>query len=116
LGCNPKRKKHQSRAVVAHAFNPSTWKAEAGGFLSSRPAWSTEWVPGTARATQRNPVSKNKTKQKKKWFLKCCAHSPDVFRLLSSGREKFWTTTATIFFPFSFHSDQSPCFFIYISI
>jgi hypothetical protein len=32
--------------VVAHAFNPSTREAEAGGFLSSRPAWSTEWVPG----------------------------------------------------------------------
>jgi hypothetical protein len=28
--------------VVAHVFNPSTWEAEAGGFLSSRPAWSTE--------------------------------------------------------------------------
>jgi major histocompatibility complex class I len=28
--------------MVAHAFNPSTWEAEAGGFLSSRPAWSTE--------------------------------------------------------------------------
>jgi hypothetical protein len=28
--------------VVAHAFNPSTREAEAGGFLSSRPAWSTE--------------------------------------------------------------------------
>jgi hypothetical protein len=28
--------------VVVHAFNPSTWEAEAGGFLSSRPAWSTE--------------------------------------------------------------------------
>jgi major histocompatibility complex class I len=28
--------------VVAHAFNPSTQEAEAGGFLSSRPAWSTE--------------------------------------------------------------------------
>jgi hypothetical protein len=27
--------------MVAHAFNPSTWEAEAGGFLSSRPAWST---------------------------------------------------------------------------
>ena len=26
--------------VVAHAFNPSTREAEAGGFLSSRPAWS----------------------------------------------------------------------------
>jgi hypothetical protein len=28
--------------VVAHAFDPSTQEAEAGGFLSSRPAWSTE--------------------------------------------------------------------------
>jgi hypothetical protein len=28
--------------VVAHAFNPSTWEAEAGGFLSSRTAWSRE--------------------------------------------------------------------------
>jgi hypothetical protein len=28
--------------MVAGAFNPSTWEAEAGGFLGSRPAWSTE--------------------------------------------------------------------------
>jgi hypothetical protein len=28
--------------VVAHAFNPSTREAEAGRFLSSRPAWSTK--------------------------------------------------------------------------
>jgi hypothetical protein len=32
--------------VVAHAFNPSTWEAEAGRFLSLRPDWSTKWVPG----------------------------------------------------------------------
>jgi hypothetical protein len=31
-----------SQVVVAHAFNPSTQEAEAGGFLSSRPAWSTK--------------------------------------------------------------------------
>jgi hypothetical protein len=31
-----------SWVVVVHAFNPSTWEGEAGGFLSSRPAWSTE--------------------------------------------------------------------------
>jgi hypothetical protein len=37
--------------VVAHTFNPSTWEAEAGEFLSSRPAWD----------TQRNPVSKKNT-------------------------------------------------------
>jgi hypothetical protein len=28
--------------VVAHTFNPSTWEAEAGEFLSLRPAWSIE--------------------------------------------------------------------------
>ena len=32
--------------MVAHVFNPSTWKAEAGESLSLRPAWSTERVPG----------------------------------------------------------------------
>ena len=35
-------KEKSGRAVVAHAFNPCTCEAEAGGFLSSRPAWSTE--------------------------------------------------------------------------
>jgi hypothetical protein len=30
------------QAVVAHAFNPSTREAEAGRFLSLRPAWSTK--------------------------------------------------------------------------
>jgi hypothetical protein len=41
------RLKHESQVncqlvVVAHTFNPSTREAEAGGFLSLRPAWSTE--------------------------------------------------------------------------
>jgi hypothetical protein len=52
--------------MVAHAFNPSTWEAEAGGFLSSRPLYKvSSW---TARAIQRNPIStkQNKTKQNKK--------------------------------------------------
>jgi hypothetical protein len=31
-----------SPGIVVHTFNPSTWEAEAGGFLSSRPAWSTK--------------------------------------------------------------------------
>jgi hypothetical protein len=32
---------NKMRGVVVHAFNPSTHEAEADGFLSSRPAWST---------------------------------------------------------------------------
>jgi hypothetical protein len=34
--------KSYNQVVITHAFNPSTQEAEAGGFLSSRPAWSTE--------------------------------------------------------------------------
>jgi hypothetical protein len=36
-----KNKKHPP-GMVAHAFNPSTWEAEAGEFLSLRPTWSTK--------------------------------------------------------------------------
>jgi hypothetical protein len=35
-------KKYLQPGVVAHAFNPSIQEAEAGGFLSSRPARSTK--------------------------------------------------------------------------
>jgi hypothetical protein len=49
--------------VVVHTFNPSTWEAEAGGFLSLMPAWSTEWVteqPGLYRE-----ILSRKAKQKR---------------------------------------------------
>jgi hypothetical protein len=35
-------KEVREQGVVVHAFNPSIWEAEAGRFLSSRPAWSTK--------------------------------------------------------------------------
>jgi hypothetical protein len=68
-------------AVVVHAFNPSTWKAEAGGFLSSRPAWSTERVPGQPglhRETRKKKKTKNKTNKNKNSFW-------IVLKLLSLG-------------------------------
>jgi hypothetical protein len=37
------RKCTLSQTMVAYAFNPSTWETEAGVFLCSRPAWSTEF-------------------------------------------------------------------------
>ena len=52
--------------VVVHAFNPSNWEAEAGGFLSSRPAWSTEWVPGQPEQYRETLSQKTKRKKKKK--------------------------------------------------
>jgi hypothetical protein len=48
-----------SQAVVAHAFNPSTWESEAGGFLNLRPDWSTEWVPGQLRLYWENLSQRN---------------------------------------------------------
>jgi hypothetical protein len=39
---NPEKKNKLGWAVVVHTFNPSTWEAEAGRYLSLRPAWSTE--------------------------------------------------------------------------
>ena len=47
---------------MAHAFNPSTCEAEAGRFLSSGPAWSTEWVPGQPGLYRETLSQKNKNK------------------------------------------------------
>ena len=55
----------RSRAVVSNAFNPSTWEAEAGGFLSSRPQWSTKWVPGQPGLYRETLSQKTKKKKKK---------------------------------------------------
>jgi hypothetical protein len=52
--------------VVAHAFNLSTWEAEAGGFLSSRPAWSTKWGPGQPGLHRETLSRKNKHTNKQK--------------------------------------------------
>jgi hypothetical protein len=52
--------------VVAHAFNPSTREAEAGGYLEFEASLVYRVSSKTARATQKNPVSKNKNKNKKK--------------------------------------------------
>jgi hypothetical protein len=58
------------QGVVAHTFNPSTWEAEAGEFLSSRPAWSTKSFPGqpglyreTLSQNNNNNNNKPKTNQ-----------------------------------------------------
>jgi hypothetical protein len=52
--------------MVVHAFNPSTQEVEAGRFLSSRPAWSTKWVPGQPGLYRETLTWKIKNKNRKK--------------------------------------------------
>jgi hypothetical protein len=63
-----------SQAVVAHTFNPSTWEAEARGFLSSRPAWSTEWVPGQPGLLRETLSQKKKKKKRKEKYVHECIY------------------------------------------
>ena len=65
----PKEEKQEGRhswAVVVHAFNPSSWEAEAGGSLEFAASLVYRVSSRTARATQRNRVLKNQKKKKKK--------------------------------------------------
>jgi hypothetical protein len=55
------------QGVVAHAFNPSIQEAEAGGFLSLRPAWSTKWGPRQP-GLYKETLSKKKKKTKNCYF------------------------------------------------
>jgi hypothetical protein len=47
------------QAVVAYTFNPSTWEAEARWISEFEASLVYRVSSRTARATQRNPVSKN---------------------------------------------------------
>ena len=77
--------------MVTHAFDPSTWEEEVGRFLSSRPAWSTEWVPGQPglyRETLSWKTKNHKKKKRKKrnkeikiWGEKCLTCSPNLISI-----------------------------------
>jgi hypothetical protein len=77
----------------------STWEAEAGEFLSSRPAWSTEWVPGQPGLYRETLSQKNKNK-KKRLRLKLiilCAQFPKahvyLVQSLRASRQSYLNTS-----------------------
>ena len=74
------------QAVVTHAFNPSTWKAEAGESLSSEFDASPVYRVSsrTARATQKNPVSEKKKR------------TPMIHKFLSSRQVHLWQNLPTL--------------------
>jgi hypothetical protein len=66
--CHKNKTKHSNfrPGVVALTINPSTRKVEASRFLSSRPAWSTKWVPGQPGYTEKPCLEKQNKQTKKK--------------------------------------------------
>jgi hypothetical protein len=75
--------------MVAHAFNPSTWEAETGGFLSSglqselqdSQSYTEKPCLEKQNKTKQNKTKQNKTKQNKtkktKKMLHRHAHRPN---------------------------------------
>lgn len=57
-----------SQAVVAHTFNSRAQEAEADRSLSSRPAWSAEWVPWQ-QGLDRENLSQNTHKKKREHIV-----------------------------------------------
>lgn len=55
----------QFLGVAEHSFNPSSLKAEAGRFLSTRPAWSTNQGQDSQDYTE-NPCLENTSRLTKK--------------------------------------------------
>jgi hypothetical protein len=55
----------KTQVVVAHTFDPSTWEAEEGRFLSLRPDWFTEWVPGQLGLHRETLSAKTKNQKPK---------------------------------------------------
>jgi hypothetical protein len=50
--------------MVGHAFDTSTWEAEAGEFLSSRPAWESEFQDSQGYTEKHCLRKKKKSREK----------------------------------------------------
>jgi hypothetical protein len=113
--------------MVAHAFNPSTREAEAGRFLSTRPAWSTKWAPGQPglyreTLSQKTKKKKNpqllliltKTNTKKNYKHHCLLSNICMFVAFNiySG----YSFYKTVFILFFWHATNILYIYIYIYI
>jgi hypothetical protein len=87
------------QALVAHSFNPSTREAEAGRFLSLRPAWSTECDPGqpglhreTLSQTSCPPQEKKRKKRSLISWQPSIITAYAIVTLLSNVHTRVWGT------------------------
>ena len=79
--------------MVAHALIPSIWEAEAGGFLSSRPAWSTEWVPRQPGLHRETLSRKTKNQPNKQKIVSSPSHCWCLWEWTNETLWEDWATT-----------------------
>ena len=78
--------------MVAHTFNPSTWEAEAGGSLEFEASLVYKVSSRTARAIQRNPVSKKQQQQNNNNKKKNTVRNTRGQKTESAGWWQWWCT------------------------
>jgi hypothetical protein len=76
---------------------PALWEAEAGGFLSLRPAWSTKWVPGQPGLHRETLSRKTKTQNKIKISLNSTGHFHTPVWLLRADESGVYGTSEGYF-------------------
>ncbi|KAM7319130.1 hypothetical protein ACRRTK_022242 [Alexandromys fortis] len=75
------QKQNKTQVGMTHAFNRSSWEAEAGGSLSLRPAWSTEqfsgqsWLHSESLSQKIKPVTFSKSSAICKLTVSLKAHN-----------------------------------------
>jgi hypothetical protein len=101
---HPMQKVVWSQALVVHTLNPSTWEAEASRFLSLRPAWSTEWVPGQP-GLYRETLTHLPAPQKKKYVERIACNTQSMVGkahyVQMSHRSLYYVNKSQIYSPSS---------------
>jgi hypothetical protein len=106
---NKQTNKQKTWAVVAHAFNPSTWEAEVGRLLSLRPAWSTSEFQDSQGYTEKPCLEKIKkpTKQTTKKTTGGSSRSPEFnSQQPHGGSQPSVVRSGALFWPVGMHAGR----------
>ena len=87
-------------------------QAEAGRFLSSRPAWSTVWVPREPGLHRETLSRKNKTKNKQT-NKDLCLRTKDKISYILTFHAMFKTVFFLCLMPYSLDALECPCSLTY---
>jgi hypothetical protein len=106
-------KREKSWAVVAHAFNPSTWEAEAGGWVLGQPGLQSEFqdiqgyteIPCLEKNKKQKNKKQNKTKRERER-----EREPRGWQILDPGIKWSYISTPLQFAIHLKSSSRSPAF------